>query len=72
MTDSRPLHNEPSPLEVKVLTRLFGVPQSQSIDTYLAHDGYKALEKALQMTPEQIAEGKRLGAQRSRKEAETR
>ena len=40
------LYNEPSPLEVKVLTRRFGLPNSASIDTYLATDGYKAFEKA--------------------------
>jgi NADH-quinone oxidoreductase subunit F len=50
------LYNEPSPLEVKVLTRRFGLPNSQSIDTYLANDGYKALEKALKMKPEEIIE----------------
>jgi NADH-quinone oxidoreductase subunit F len=50
------LYNEPSPLEVKVLTRRFGLPNSQSIDTYVANDGYKALEKALKMKPEEIIE----------------
>jgi NADH-quinone oxidoreductase subunit F len=33
------LYNDPSPLEVKVLTRRFGLPDSASIDTYLANDG---------------------------------
>ncbi len=47
-------YNEPSPLEVKVLTKRFGLPNSASIDTYLANDGYAALRKALGMTPEQI------------------
>jgi NADH-quinone oxidoreductase subunit F len=37
-----------------VLTRRFGLPNSHSIETYLANDGYKALEKALGMTQEQI------------------
>ena len=41
------LYNEPSPLEIKVLTRRFGLPNSASIDTYLATDGYKAFRKAL-------------------------
>ena len=45
------LYNQPNPLEVRVLTRRFGLPNSQSIDTYLATDGYKAFEKALGMTP---------------------
>lgn len=48
------LYNEPSPLEVKVLTRRFGLENSASIDTYLATDGYKALEKALDMTRDDI------------------
>ena len=47
-------YNEPSPLEVKVLSKRFGLPNSQSIDTYLATEGYAALRKALGMTPEQV------------------
>src|SRR5712671_1621090 len=50
------LYNEPSPLEVKVLSRRFGLPNSASIDTYLATDGYKAFQKALGMKPEEIIE----------------
>jgi NADH-quinone oxidoreductase subunit F len=50
------LYNDSSPLEVKVLTRRFGLPNSSSIETYLANDGYKGLEKARAMTPEQIIE----------------
>ncbi len=50
------LYNAPSPLEVKILTRRFGLENSASIDTYLATDGYVALRKALQMQPEQIIE----------------
>jgi hypothetical protein len=49
------LYNEPSPLEVKVLSRRFGLPNSAS-HRYLSRDrrlqGF--LEKALGMTPEQI------------------
>jgi NADH-quinone oxidoreductase subunit F len=48
------LYNEPSPLEVKVLTRRFEVPQSASIDAYLANDGYKAFMKAFEMGPDAI------------------
>lgn len=48
------LYNEPSPLEVKVLTRRFGLPNSASIDAYVANDGYKAFLKAAGMTPEDI------------------
>jgi NADH-quinone oxidoreductase subunit F len=47
-------YNESSPLEVRVLSKRFGLPDSQSIGTYLATDGYVALRRALKMTPEQI------------------
>jgi NADH-quinone oxidoreductase subunit F len=47
-------YNAPSPLEVRILTRRFELPNSASIDTYLATDGYKAFLKAREMTPEQI------------------
>ncbi|MGA2326335.1 MAG: NADH-quinone oxidoreductase subunit NuoF [Bryobacteraceae bacterium] len=60
------LYNQPSPLEVKVLTRRFGLPNSASIDTYLASDGYVALRKALAMTPEQILEEMRASNLRGR------
>jgi NADH-quinone oxidoreductase subunit F len=43
-----------SPLEVKVLTSRFGIPNSASIDVYLAHEGYQGLSKALQMKPEEV------------------
>ena len=48
------LYNEPSPLEVKLLTARFGLPDSQSLDTYLANDGYKAFHKAVKLKPEEI------------------
>ena len=50
------LYNEPSPLEVKILTKRFHLPNSTSLDTYLATDGFKAFFKAMEMTPEQIIE----------------
>jgi NADH-quinone oxidoreductase subunit F len=43
-----------SPLEVRVLTRRFGIPNSSSIDVYLEHDGYQALKKALELGPEGV------------------
>ena len=49
-------YNEPSPLEVRVLSRRFGLPNSASIETYLANDGYLAFKKALGMKPEEIIE----------------
>ncbi len=48
------LYNEPHPLEVKILTKRFGLPNSASIDTFLATEGYKGFEKALTMTPDAI------------------
>jgi NADH-quinone oxidoreductase subunit F len=50
------LYNEPSPLEIKVLSRRFGLPNSASVDTYLATGGYQAFKKALGMKPEEIIE----------------
>ena len=41
------LYNQPHPAEERVLTRRFGLERSASIETYLAHDGYLATEKAL-------------------------
>ena len=60
------LYNEPSPLEVKILTKRFGLPNSESLDTYLATDGYKAFLKAMEMTPEQIIEEVKISALRGR------
>src|SRR6202163_4575121 len=48
------LYNPTNPLEVRILSRRFGMPNSHTIETYLATDGYKALEKAIGMTPEEI------------------
>ncbi len=47
-------YNEPSPLEVKVISQRFTLPNSASIDTYLATEGYDGLKKAIAMTPEAI------------------
>src|SRR5579863_3475752 len=60
------LYNEPSPLEVKILTKRFGLANSESLDTYLATDGYKAFMKAVEMTPEQIIEEVKASALRGR------
>jgi NADH-quinone oxidoreductase subunit F len=48
------LYNQPSPLEVKVLTRRFGLPDSQSLDAYLATEGFQGFRRALEMKPEEI------------------
>src|SRR6202035_568049 len=50
------LYNQPSPLETKVLSRRFGIPNSAALDTSLATDGYQAFKKAAAMKPEQIIE----------------
>src|SRR3954469_17476067 len=47
-------YNEPSPLEVRVISQRFDLPNSASIDTYLANDGYVAIKKVVEMTPEAI------------------
>jgi NADH-quinone oxidoreductase subunit F len=48
------LYNQPHPLEVRVLSKRFGMKDSDRIETYLATDGYKALEKALGMSQDEI------------------
>ena len=48
------LYNQPDPLEVRILSRRFGLPNSETIETYLQTDGYKAFEKALGMTQDEV------------------
>jgi len=49
--------HERHPAEVPVISKRFGIPNSNKIDVYLRNEGYQALEKALkQMTPELITE----------------
>jgi NADH-quinone oxidoreductase subunit F len=47
-------YNEPSPLEVRVVSERFDLADSAALNTYLAHEGYQAVKKALEMTPEAI------------------
>jgi NADH-quinone oxidoreductase subunit F len=61
-----PLYNEPSPLETRVVSKNFGLPDSHRLDTYLANDGFKAFLKARQMTPEAIIEEVKTSALRGR------
>ena len=52
-----PGYNNPmgnSPLEVKVISKRFGLPNSTSLDVYVQHEGYQALKKALAMKPEDV------------------
>ncbi len=60
------LYNEASPLEVKVLTSRFGLENSTSLDTYLAHEGYQGFRKALSMGPDKILEELRASNLRGR------
>ena len=60
------LYNEPSPLEIRVLSKRFGLANSETIDTYLATDGYAAFEKALHMKPEEIIEDMKISNLRGR------
>ncbi len=42
--------------EYKIITKLFDVENLQDIEVYKAHDGYKALEAALKMTPDEVTQ----------------
>jgi NADH-quinone oxidoreductase subunit F len=53
---AKKLYNEPSPLETLVISRNFRKEGSETIDGYLANDGFKAFLKAREMTPEAIIE----------------
>ena len=59
-------YNEPSPLETRILSRRFGLPNSASIETYLANDGYKAFQKASGMKPAEIIEEVKISNLRGR------
>ena len=60
------LYNEPSPLETRILSRRFGLPNSASIDTYLVNDGYKAFSKAAGMKPSEIIDEVKISNLRGR------
>src|SRR5271169_6115480 len=48
---------ERHPAEVPVISRLFGVKDSQKLEVYIAHDGYKGMERALkELTPDQVVD----------------
>src|SRR4051812_6848075 len=59
-------YNEPSPLEVRVISQRFDLPNSASIDTYLANDGYVAIKKVVGMTPEAIIDELKASSLRGR------
>ncbi|MEQ1885318.1 MAG: NADH-quinone oxidoreductase subunit NuoF [Bryobacteraceae bacterium] len=53
---AKALFNQPSPLETKVISQRFVLEGSETLDVYLANDGFKAFLKAKEMTPEAIIE----------------
>jgi NADH-quinone oxidoreductase subunit F len=60
------LYNEPSPLETRVVSKNFGLENSESLDTYLANDGFVAFKKAKGMTREAIIDEVKLSSLRGR------
>jgi NADH-quinone oxidoreductase subunit F len=60
------LYNEPSPLETRVVSKNFGLENSESLDTYLANDGFVAFKKAKGMTREAILDEVKLSSLRGR------
>jgi NADH-quinone oxidoreductase subunit F len=63
---AKQLYNEPSPLETKIISRNFAKEGSETLDGYLANDGFKAFLKAREMTPEAIIEEVKTSALRGR------
>ncbi len=62
------LYNEPSPHETRILTRRLVYPQAEPVGyaQYSAQQGYEALRKALEMTPEAIIDEVRKSSLRGR------
>ena len=63
---AKQLYNEPSPLETRVVSKNFATEGSETLDVYLANDGYRAFRKAKEMTPEAIVEEVKASALRGR------
>jgi NADH-quinone oxidoreductase subunit F len=63
---AKQLYNQPSPLETRVVSKNFAIEGSETLDVYLANDGYKAFRKAKEMTPEAIIEEVKASALRGR------
>jgi NADH-quinone oxidoreductase subunit F len=59
-------YNEPSPLETQLISSRFDLPNSASIDAYLANSGYIAIRKAVGMTPEAIIDELKVSSLRGR------
>jgi len=54
------------PLEVRVVSKRFDIPDANTLPVYLAHDGFKALEKAFRLAPEAIIEEVKVSSLRGR------
>jgi NADH-quinone oxidoreductase subunit F len=63
---AKQLYNQPSPLETRVVSKNFAIEGSETLDVYLANDGYKAFRKAREMTPEAIIDEVKTSALRGR------
>src|ERR1700686_2336283 len=63
---AKQLYNQPSPLETRIVSKNFGIEGSETLDVYLANDGYKAFRKAKEMAPEAIIEEVKTSALRGR------
>jgi NADH-quinone oxidoreductase subunit F len=59
-------YNDPSPLETRLISFRFDLPNSTSLDTYLANEGFAGFKKALDMTPEAIIDTLKASALRGR------
>jgi NADH-quinone oxidoreductase subunit F len=55
-----------SPLEVKVLTQRFGIPDAHRLHVYLQHRGYEGLKKAVRMPPDEVISEVKKSALRGR------
>jgi NADH-quinone oxidoreductase subunit F len=58
--------NEPSPLETRIISQRFDLPNSASIDTYLASEGYLAIKKVVGLTAEAIIDEMKASSLRGR------
>ncbi len=63
---AKQLYNQPSPLETRVVSKNFAIEGSETLDVYLANDGYKGFRKAKEMTPEAIVEEVKTSSLRGR------
>jgi len=63
---AKQLYNEPSPLETRIISQRFGLEGSETLDVYLANQGFEAFRKAKEMTPEAIIEEVKTSSLRGR------